>query len=85
MSNSKDPDLEEKHERNREQRIEAVNRWVEYIKSEPVEVWGPQQNAIVNGQLEAAQHADLSAEHHQHVKSKAKEIIEARDSEECSE
>ena len=27
--------LDEKHERDRERRIEAVKRWVEYIKSEP--------------------------------------------------
>ncbi len=33
--------LNEKHERNREQRIKAVKRWVAYIKSEPPEVWGP--------------------------------------------
>ena len=33
--------LDEKHERNREQRTEAVNRWVAYIKSKPPEVWGP--------------------------------------------
>lgn len=85
MTDSTDPDLDAKHERNRERRIEAVKRWVEYIKSEPVEVWGPQQNAIVNGQLDAAQSADLSAEHQQHVKSVAKEITEARDSDEQSE
>jgi hypothetical protein len=30
-----------KHERNHEQRIESIKRWVEYIKSEPPETWGP--------------------------------------------
>jgi len=34
--------LDAKHERNREQRIESIKRWVEYIKSEPPEKWGPQ-------------------------------------------
>lgn len=82
MSDSTNPDLDAKHERNREQRIEAVKRWVEYIQSEPVEVWGPQQNAIVDGQLDAAQSADLSPEHQQRVKSVAKEIMEARDGDE---
>jgi len=69
--------LAAKHERNREQRIAAVKRWVEYIKSEPVDKWGPQQNAIVDGQLDAAQHAQLSADHHQQVKTVATAIYEA--------
>lgn len=77
MSDSTDPDLDAKHERNRERRIEAVERWVEYIKSGPVEVWGPQQNAIVEAQLEAARRVGLSAEHQEHVESVAEEILEA--------
>lgn len=82
MNDSNGPDnLDAKHERNREQRIEAIKRWVEYIESEPVEVWGPQQNAIVNGQLEAAQSADASVEHRQRVKSVAEEIMAERDGE----
>ena len=36
------------------ERIEAIKRWVEYIQTEPPEVWGPQQNVIVNAQAEAA-------------------------------
>jgi len=32
--------LDAKHERNREQRIEGIKRWVEYIESEPPETWG---------------------------------------------
>ena len=47
--------LDAKHERNHKQRIEGIKRWVEYIKSEPPETWGPQQNAVVNDQLDAAQ------------------------------
>ena len=69
--------LNAKHERNREQRIEGIKRWVEYIKSEPPETWGPQQNAVVNDQLDAAQSVQTSASHQQHVKSVAAEIIEA--------
>jgi hypothetical protein len=59
--------LDAKHERNRQQRIEGIKRWVEYIKSEPPETWGPQQNAVVNDQLEAAQSAETTAAHQQHV------------------
>lgn len=71
--------LDRKHERNREQRIEMIKHWVEYIRSEPPESWGPQQNAVVNGQLEAAQSVRMSASHQQHVTAVAAEIIEAKD------
>ena len=71
--------LDAKHERNREQRIEGIKRWVEYIESEPAEIWGPQQNAVVNGQLDAAQHVQPSSSHQQHVKAVAAEIIEESD------
>lgn len=71
--------LDAKHERNREQRIEAIKRWVEYIESEPPETWGPQQNAVVDDQLDAAQVLQTSTSHEQHVKDVAKEIIEKRD------
>lgn len=69
--------LAAKHEHNREQRIEAIKRWVEYITSEPPEVWGPQQNAVVDDQLDAAQHAGTSASHQQHVTDVANDILEA--------
>ncbi len=71
--------LEAKHERNREQRIEAIKRWVEYIKSEPPEAWGPQQNAVVNDQLDAAQSVQTSTAHQQHVKDLTAEILEVSD------
>jgi hypothetical protein len=80
MSDSDRPDhLDAKHDRNREQRIAAVKRWVAYIQSEPPEVWGPQQNAVVNGQLTAAQHVATSAAHQQHVADVAAEIRAARE------
>ncbi|AUX09228.1 hypothetical protein AArcSl_1599 [Halalkaliarchaeum desulfuricum] len=71
--------LDAKHERNREQRIEGIKRWVEYIESEPPEKWGPQQNAVVNEQIEAAQSVQTSASHQQHVKDVATEILEVSD------
>ncbi|PGF17230.1 hypothetical protein CP556_14700 [Natrinema sp. CBA1119] len=77
MSDSNAPEhLDAKHERNREQRIEGIKRWVEYIKSEPPETWGPQQNAVVNDQLDAAQSVQTSASHQQHVKDVAEDILE---------
>jgi len=80
MSDSNTPEhLDAKHERNREHRIEGIKRWVEYIKSEPPETWGPQQNAVVNDQLDAAQSVQTSATHQQHVKDVAAETLEASD------
>ena len=80
MSDSNAPEhLDAKHERNRERRIEAIKRWVEYIESEPPEKWGPQQNAVVDDQLEAAQNVQTSASHQQHVKDVAAEIVEVSD------
>ena len=71
--------LDAKHERNREQRIEGIKRWVEYIESESPETWGPQQNAVVNDQLDAAQSVLTSADHQQHVEDVAAEILEVSD------
>jgi len=42
---------------------------------------GPQQNAIVDGQLDAAQHAQLSGDHHQKIKTVAKAIRNAAETE----
>lgn len=77
MTDSSSPDaVDSKREENRQQRIEAVKRWVEYIKTEPPEKWGPQQNAIINAQLSAAQHAETSATHQQQVKTVAEELAD---------
>jgi len=68
MSDSSEPDaLAAKHERNREQRVEAVKRWVEYIRDHPAEVWGAQQNRLVNSQIESARESGLDVEHRRRV------------------
>jgi hypothetical protein len=78
MSDSNTPDsLDGRHERNRQQRIEGIKRWVDYITSEPPEIWGPQQNAVVDDQLESAQNVRVSADHRQRVEDVASEIVEA--------
>lgn len=80
MSDSNPTEIvDAKQERNRKQRIEGIKRWVEYIKSEPPEKWGPQLNAVVNDQLEAAQNVQTSAAHQQRVKDVAAEILEVKD------
>ncbi len=40
--------LEEKKEKNKEQRREFVKFWAEYVKNHPDEEWSKQQNLIIN-------------------------------------
>ena len=58
-------------------RYEQVIRWAEYIKEQPPEVWGPQQNAVVNGQIESAQAVDVSAEDRMRIREFAQETLRA--------
>ena len=59
--------LDAKHERNDEQRIEAIKRWASYVESTSPKKWGPQLNTLVNSQLKAALDANLSAEQYRRV------------------
>ena len=62
-------------------RYEQVIRWAEYIKANPPGVWGPQQNAVVNGQIESAQAVDVTAEEKKRIREFARaELDEAADS-----
>lgn len=80
MTDSDTPDqLAAKHDGDREQRIAAIKQWVAYIQAVPPETWGPQQNAVVNGQLTAAQHVASSAAHQQHVSDVAQDILDLQD------
>jgi len=56
---------------------ELVMQWAEYIKAQPPEVWGPQQNAVVNGQIESAQAVDVSAEDRKRIREFADETLRA--------
>lgn len=73
---SRSEDLAAKHERNRQERLEGIVRWVEYVRDNPPEVWGPQQNRLVNSQLESARETGLSAEHERRVRAFAAELSE---------
>jgi len=53
MTNS---DLEAKHARNREQRLEEIRDWAEYVRTHPDEDWGTQVNRVVDPQIESARH-----------------------------
>lgn len=59
--------LAEKHERNREQRLEQIKQWAAYLRSEPPEKWGPQLNSLVDSQLESARNTGVSAEQRERI------------------
>jgi hypothetical protein len=52
-------ELRAKHDRNREQRLDAVKAWAAYVKEQPVDVWAPQQNRLIDSQLETARQSDI--------------------------
>jgi len=64
MTDSKpsDPDPNADDAPDRPPRYEQVFRWAEYINNNPPEVWGRQQNAVVNGQIESARAVEVNAE-----------------------
>lgn len=67
--------LDAKHEQNAQERLEGVQRWVEYIRENPPDVWGPQQNRLVNSQFQSARETKLSSEHEQRVQAFAEELF----------
>lgn len=68
MTNSQTRDtLDEKRDRNRQQRLTAIKRWVEYIETHDPDVWGEQQNKLIDSQLESARESDIDVEHRQRV------------------
>ncbi|GAA0536386.1 hypothetical protein ABNG02_11855 [Halorubrum ejinorense] len=60
-------------------RYEQVVRWAEYVKDTPAAVWGPQQNAVVNGQVDSARVADVSAEDRKRVRAFADAELQRSD------
>jgi hypothetical protein len=72
-------ELAAKGERNRQERIDGIKRWVEYMRAHPPEVWGPQQNRVVNSQLESARETGLSTEHVRRVRAFGEAASDAQD------
>jgi len=70
-------DLEAKHERNRQQRISSIKRWVEFIKTHDSDEWGDQQNRLINSQLESARQSDIDVEHRRRVERAGREYSES--------
>ncbi|QKY16090.1 hypothetical protein [Halorubrum sp. CBA1229] len=80
MSDSRTPEedsAEADDDPERPPRYEQVIRWAEYIKEQPPEVWGPQQNAVVNGQIESAQAVDVSVDDKKRIREFAQETLRA--------
>lgn len=76
MSNSNDSERSAPdHEPRRKPRFDSVTRWVEYIRAQPPEVWGPQQNAVVNGQLDSAQQLDRTVEQERRIREFADRVL----------
>ena len=65
-SNARDA-LEAKHERNRQQRLQGIKRWVAYIKTHDPEEWGAQQNRLIDSQLESARQSNVGVEQRRRV------------------
>ena len=40
-------DLAAKRERNRQRRLAAIERWIEYIETHDPDEWGDQQNRLI--------------------------------------
>ena len=52
-------DLEDKHARNRDQRLEWIDQWAEFVASaEDDSEWGEKLNTLIDAQIEAAQQMD---------------------------
>jgi hypothetical protein len=60
-------------------RFDAVVRWAEYIQDNPPEVWGPQQNAVVNGQLDSAAALNRTAADVQRIRGFADDVLDNDD------
>lgn len=56
--------LDREHERNRQQRLEFVKFWVEYVRTHPDEEWARQQKVVIDGQVDppATERADAGDE-----------------------
>ena len=50
--------LDEKHARNREERIQFIKEWAEYVRTHPDGEWGEQVNKLVNSQIRAARRVE---------------------------
>ena len=53
---------------NKEDRMNFVKYWADYIRGNKDEVWGKQQNVLINSQIQNAKHFKLSKEDYLKIK-----------------
>ena len=53
---------------NKEDRMNFVKYWANYIKNNPDEVWSRQQNVLINSQIQNSRHSKLSKEDYLKIK-----------------
>ncbi len=57
---------------NREERMNFVRYWAEYVRTHPDEDWSRQQNILINSQMQAARAVRLSAKDYLAIKQAGK-------------
>lgn len=55
---------------NKEDRINFVEYWANYVKGHSDKVWSKQQNILINSQIKNARNAKLSKEAYLNIKKK---------------
>jgi hypothetical protein len=54
--------LDREHERNRQQRLEFVKFWADYVRTHPDEEWARQQTVVIDGQVDPPSPATRSGD-----------------------
>ncbi len=55
---------------NQEARMNFVDYWADFVRTNPDEEWGKQQNALINSMLQSADQNHLSAKQYLKIKQK---------------
>ncbi len=60
---------------NREDRMNFVEYWAEYVRTHPDEEWSRQQNILINGQMHSAKSVKISPKDYLEMKKAAKRSL----------
>jgi len=52
----------------KEDRMNFVKYWADYVKNNPDEVWSKQQNVLINSQIQNARYSNLSRKDYLNLK-----------------
>ena len=55
---------------NKEDRLNFVEYWADFVKNNPEKVWSRQQNILINSQIKNARGSKLSKEDYLNIKQK---------------